>query len=496
MSCQASAHAQDLRASRLSLALVRDRSRNRVSSCLMFMMAGLCFGAALSAPQSTAQQRREREPNIIYAGRRAQLSAQAEGPIILWGFTGREEVSQAYVFTQEESFYYLTGHNEEGAGLIIFPPPKHDNGPSAAANDEALAGPREILFLPSKDPNKEKWNGVRMSPSDPDIVARTGFTTVKPFSEMRAEVEKLAKSFPNIYTILPYEKELGGYPHEKAVVDWLAIAAPQAKLKDIRQNIYALREIKSPGEIAFLQKAIELSLDAQLEAMKMMRPGLYEYQIAAKMVEVHAMGGSEAEGYAPIVGAGPNSVALHYDKLSRKIEDGDIVVLDVGAQYSGYSADITRTLPANGKFTARQREIYDIVLGAQNAAMATLKPGIDLCKKGGHSAYKVSYDYINSHGKDLHGKSLGQYYIHGLGHHIGLDVHDPGEYCEPLKPGMVITMEPGIYIPEENLGVRIEDDVLITPDGYKFLSERLPRDPDQIEKIMADAAKDRATPKP
>ena len=225
--------------------------------------------------------------------------------------------------------------------------------------------------------------------------------------------------------------------------------------------------------------------------MKMMRPGLYEYQIAAKMVEVHAMGGSEAEGYAPIVGAGPNSVALHYDKLSRKIEDGDIVVLDVGAQYAGYSADITRTLPANGKFTARQREIYDIVLGAQNAAMAAIKPGANLCKKGDQSLYKISYDYINTHGKDRHGKSLGQYYIHGLGHNIGLDVHDPGEYCQPLQPGMVVTMEPGIYIPEENLGVRIEDDVLITADGYKLLSERLPRDPDQIEKIMADAAKPR-----
>src|SRR4029077_4408042 len=114
-----------------------------------------------------------------------------------------------------------------------------------------------------------------------------------------------------------------------------------------------------------------------LEAMRMMRPGLHEYEVAAKMVDVHAMGGAEAEGYAPIVGAGPNSIALHYDKLSRKIEDGDIVVLDVAAQYSGYSADITRTLPANGKFTPRQLEIYDIVLGAQNAAMATLKPGVD-----------------------------------------------------------------------------------------------------------------------
>jgi Xaa-Pro aminopeptidase len=502
VSRQASGHTQDPSAPCLSSAPIRSLANDSHSRFLFFTAITGLFVAALSAPQLNAQQRREREPNIIYAERRAQLAAQTDAPIILWGFTGREEVSEANVFAQEENFYYLTGHNEEGAGLIIFPATKHDNsspapvGSSTAAHDDTSSSPREILLLPAKDPAKEKWNGVRFSPSDPDITSRTGFATVKPFTEMRAEVEKLAKNFPAVYTILPYEKELGGYPHEKQVVDWLQVAAPQAKVKDIRLNIYALRQIKSHGEIAFLQRAIELSLDAQLEAMKMMRPGLYEYQIAAKMVEVHAMGGSEAEGYAPIVGAGPNSVALHYDKLSRKIEDGDMVVLDVGAQYSGYSADITRTLPANGKFTPRQREIYEIVLGAQNAAMATLKPGVDLCKKGGHSAYKVSYDYINSRGKDLHGKSLGQYYIHGLGHDIGLNVHDPGEYCEPLKPGMVITMEPGIYIPEENLGVRIEDDILITPDGHKLLSERLPRDPDQIEKIMADAANARTLTKP
>jgi ketosteroid isomerase-like protein len=222
--------------------------------------------------------------------------------------------------------------------------------------------------------------------------------------------------------------------------------------------------------------------------MKLMRPGLFEYQVAAKMVEIHAWGGSEAEGYAPIVGAGPNSTALHYDKLSRKIEDGDIVVLDVGAQYSGYSADITRTIPANGKFTPRQREIYEIVLGAQNAAIAALKPGMDFCSKGDKNVHKVAYNYINSHGKDLHGKSLGAYFIHGLGHHIGLNVHDAGDHCAPFQPGMVITIEPGIYIPEESLGVRIEDDILITESGYKLLSERLPRDPVEIEKIMAEAA--------
>src|SRR6266403_1411494 len=439
----------------------------------------VCFAAG-----AQAQERREREPNSVYAERRANMAAQVDGPIILWGFTGREEISEAYVFAQEENFYYLNGHNEEGAGLLLLPFAKGGN---------AASGPREILFLPAKNPQKEKWNGVRMSPSDPGIEARTGFAAVKQFdTDFRSTIENLAKTFSSFYTILPYQKELGGYPHEKAVVDWLQLAAPQAKLKDIRAQIGALRQIKSPGEIAFLKEAIGLTLDSHLEAMKLMHPGLYEYQVAAKMVEVHAWGGSEAEGYAPIVGAGPNSTALHYDKLSRKIEDGDIVVLDVAAQYAGYSADITRTIPANGKYTARQREIYDIVLGAQNAALAALKPGMDFCSKGDKNVHKVAYSYINSHGKDLHGKALGIYFIHGLGHHIGVNVHDSGDHCAPFQPGMVITIEPGIYIPEENLGVRIEDDVFLAESGYQLLSERLPRDPDAIEKIMSEGTLARA----
>ncbi|HTQ60104.1 MAG TPA: Xaa-Pro peptidase family protein [Candidatus Solibacter sp.] len=460
--------------------------RGTIHRALLFACLVAILIVVTSACPARAQQRREREPNSVYAARRAKLAAEIDSPVLLWGFTGREESSQANVFAQEDNFYYLTGHNEEGAGLILLPTQK---------NREAYAswdGPQEMLFLPPKNPDQEKWNGFRMSPSDPGIQARTGFSGVLPFPEMRATLEKLAKFYPEIYTILPYEKENGGYPHEKQVVDWIRMAAPQLKLKDIRPNIEALREIKSQGEIDFLTQAIDLSLDAQFAAMRMVRPGLHEYQVAAKMVEVHAMGGSEAEGYAPIVGAGPNSTTLHYDKLVRKIEDGDIVVLDVGAQYSGYSADITRTLPANGKFTPRQLEIYNIVLGAQNAALAAIKPGMNYCSKGPKSVYKISYDYINSHGKDLHGQSLGRYYIHGLGHDIGLDVHDPGFYCKPLEPGMVVTVEPGIYIPEENLGVRIEDDILITDSGYKFLSERLPRDPAEIEKIMAEAAARRA----
>jgi Xaa-Pro aminopeptidase len=282
-----------------------------------------------------------------------------------------------------------------------------------------------------------------------------------------------------------------GYPHATIWSKWVGEAAPQATVKDVSSAVGTLRAIKSPGELALLTKAIDASVDAHFAAMKMMHSGLYEYQVAAKMVEIHAEAGCETEAYAPIVGSGINSTVLHYNKLDRKIDGGEVVLLDVAGQYSGYAADITRTLPADGKFTPRQREIYEIVLGAQNAALAALKPGMTLGGPAVISLQKIAMDYINSHGKDKEGRSLGRYYIHGLSHHLGLDVHDSSGLPHPLEPGMVITVEPGIYIPEENIGVRIEDDVLITPTGYKLLTERLPRSPDEIEKIMAEGKAER-----
>jgi len=455
------------------------------------MTAVLVLGLSVLAMASSGQQRREREPNSLYSERRQKLASTLDGPVVLLGYTGKEEEAQTYIFAQEDNFYYLTGQNEEEAALVLLPP----NG--SPQKKDYWTGPREILFLPAKDVRKEVWNGVRMSPSDPGIEARTGFALVKPYSELRATLENILKSYKTVYTTLPYEKELGGYPHDKETFEWLKAVAPQAEIKDIRKQIWTLRVIKSPTEIGFLRQAVDLSVDAQLEAMKMMRPGLYEYQVAAKMVYTHALGGSEAEAYAPIVGAGPNSTALHYDKLSRKIQDGDIVVIDVGAQYSGYAADITRTIPANGKFTARQREVYEVVLGAQNAALAAMKPGFTMGCRGNKdkkdTLQYIAFNYINTHGKDLHGKPLGQYFIHGLGHNLGLNVHDATvDYCTPLAPGMVVTVEPGVYIPEEDLGVRIEDDVLITETGIEVLSQKLPRNVDEIEQIMAEAAKRRA----
>ncbi len=417
----------------------------------------------------------EREPNAVFAERRAKLMAAINTPIVLFGYTGHEEANPSYVFQQEENFYYLTGHNEEGAGLLLVP---------ESAAQYGWTGAREILYLPPRNPAEEKWNGVRMGPDDPGIKEKTGFASVEEFSKLRETLTTLAKNYPDFYTELPGPHD-EGFPHAANWSNWVKDAVPQANLKDVSSAIDALRDIKSPGELALLQKAIGASVDAQLAAMKLMHSGLYEYQVAAKMVEIHAEAGCETEAYSPIVGSGINSTVLHYNKLDRQIDAGDIVLLDVAGQYSGYAADITRTIPADGKFSPRQREIYEIVLGAQNAALAALKPGMTIGGKSETSLQKIAIDYIDSHGKDKEGHSLGRYYIHGLSHHIGLDVHDPTVSSRPLEPGMVITIEPGIYIPEENLGVRIEDDVLITPNGYTLLTARLPRSPEEIEKIMA-----------
>jgi Xaa-Pro aminopeptidase len=215
-----------------------------------------------------------------------------------------------------------------------------------------------------------------------------------------------------------------------------------------------------------------------------MRPGLAEYQIAATMVGTYLELGCERSAYAPIVASGPNSVVLHYSANRRRIEAGDLVVMDVGGQYADYTTDVTRTVPASGKFTSRQREIYDIVLGAQKTAIAAVKPGMSLLGDSTTSLRKIAMDYIDTHGKDLQGGSLGKYFVHGLGHFVGLDVHDPGSFDTRLEPGMVITIEPGIYIPGENLGVRIEDTVLVTADGAEVLSSALPKEAEEIENLV------------
>jgi Xaa-Pro aminopeptidase len=421
-------------------------------------------------------QARFPQPAAEYQARRSKLRGQLDGPAVLFGYTSRNDAGEVAVFFQDEDFYYLTGYSEPDAALLLIPD---------AAGGKSASGPTEILYLPPRDPRESIWGGAHLGPNDPGVAEKTGFQAVRPFAELRADLATLAKTNPKFYTTLPKGPE-NGFPQMATWSAWVKEALPpQVELNDVQPELTQMRMVKSPGEIALLQKAVDASVDAQIAAMKMMRPGLFEYQVAAKMEEVHKWEGCSREAYSPIVGAGFFSTVLHYDALDNEIKDGEVVVIDVAGEYGGYDADITRTLPANGKFTARQREIYDIVLGAQNAAIAAAKPGVYMYGGPG-SLHAIAAEYINTHGKDKDGKPLGKYFVHGLGHGLGLNVHDPTEFHQPLQAGMVVTIEPGIYIRDENIGVRIEDDVLITADGNRLMTEKLPRNVDEIEKVMAE----------
>jgi Xaa-Pro aminopeptidase len=419
----------------------------------------------------------EREPLSVFHERRARLVRETggDGVIVLFGYRDADIAASVTTFRQNENFYYLTGWNEPEAMMLLVPKaPK----PGGAAELE-----REVLFIPPHD-FRERWTGPKLGPDDADASARSGFPTVKATSLFQSELLEALKTFPKIYTELTPQPESGEEYFQADVVSKLRKMAPLANLADLRLLVQRQRVVKSPGEIALMRKAVDASIEGHLAAMKTVRPGVWEYETAARMEFEFRRRGCEWPAYPPIVASGFFSTVLHYDADDHQMQDSDVVVMDVAGSYSGYASDITRTLPVNGHFTPRQREIYEIVLGAQNAALAAAKPGVYMVL-GKNSLHDIAFTYINTHGKDLHGNSLGQYFIHGLGHSVGLNVHDPMNYNEPLQPGMVVTMEPGIYIPEEKIGMRIEDDILITKDRYELLTSRLPRAVDEIEKLMA-----------
>jgi len=385
-----------------------------------------------------------------------------DGVLVLFG--ARESEDLHYGFFQDTNFLYLTGWEEPGAILILTP--EADQADPAYAQRAKL--PREILFLPQRVPGMEKWTGRKLGPSDATAGAATGFSAILPAERFESELRQLLESYPNLYTT------------GSEAMENLRRIAPLRNIQDVKGRLGNLRMNKSENEIARIQRATDVSVDAHRAAWKALRPGQFEYQIAGVMTATFMSSGCPRGAYAPIVGSGPNSTILHYSRNARRMDSGELAVMDVAAECGNYASDITRTVPVNGKFTKRQREIYDVVLGAQNAAIAALKPGVTISQ-----LTSIAREYINSHGKDLQGQPLGKYFIHGLSHHVGLDVHDESTVTAPLKAGMVITIEPGIYLPEESLGVRIEDIFLVTPTGSRNMSGALPRDPDELERALA-----------
>ncbi len=397
-------------------------------------------------------------PPTEYQTRREAIRQEVNGVLIVFGRTTKAEEELRTGFFQEPDFYYLSGWTEPDAVIL-------------ATKSE------EEIFLPPRNERYERYYGHKISAGDADAAALTGFKKVLSLSELERELFRLLGNGKTVQI-------LSSEPEASSVKPLLALR-PDVTVEDFSSQLNAHRESKSAAEQQLLQRAADVSVQAHVAAAQALQTGWFEYQTASLMEKSWGDAGCERPAYASIVASGPNAVVLHYAKNKRQMQAGDLVVIDAAAECDGYAADITRTLPVDGHFTSRQREIYEIVLGAQQAAIEEVKPGMVIGRKDTNgSLMKIAYDYINSHGKDQKAQPLGAYVLHGLSHHIGLDVHDPGDIMKPLQPGMVISIEPGIYIRDEQIGVRIEDMVLVTADGHKVLTEALPKTADEVEMLM------------
>jgi Xaa-Pro aminopeptidase len=421
----------------------------------------------------------DRQPNADYHARREALAKKTGGVVVLFAPMESDGPNDIYGFRQDDNFYYLSGLTEPGAALLIA-------ASAEASGNKPARAYTEILFLPSRNLTQEKWTGPKLGPENPDAPKITGFDRVDDMGRLPDEAMKVLAGVlrPVIYSDVAEHDQTSA---SMEPLEFLKDVNSFLSFQDVKPMIESLRTVKDAGEIALIRKAVDASVAAHFAAFKAMKPEMNEREIAALMQYEWGKRGCERPAYAPIVGSGFYSTVLHYSDDSNVMKPGDVVVIDAAGEYSMYASDITRTLPADGHFTPRQREIYDIVLGAQQAAEAAFKSGKSNMKHDDpDSLYKVAYDYINTHGKDLHGQPLGQYFIHGLGHPVGLNVHDATDHNVPLGPGQVFTIEPGIYIPEEKIGVRIEDDYYVDQDGKLIkLSAALPSKAEDVEKMMA-----------
>lgn len=431
-----------------------------------FARAAALLSVAVLAGAASAQPL-EREPWEAYAARRHALADAVErGAIVLFGLSAAEGRQGRGGFHQENNFYYLTGCVAPGAAVLIEPASKGRRY-------------RETLYLPAPRSSRDVWDGPALDPDAARSRSWSGFVRVRPSEDLAHDLERAQGRGLRLRTLFPIERDdfLGG--PEPDAPGRLREMLDDPELSDVRQEIARLRAVKTSGETALIEQAVRATQAAHRAAWGQLRPGLYEHQLFAPMSATLLDRGCARTAYPPIVGSGPGSVVLHYAAMARRMEAGDVVLTDVGGEYSGYAADITRTLPVAGRFTERQRQVYDWVLGAQQAVIDAVRPGMRLTGRGPGSLQAVAESWF-----ERQETGLSAHMPHGVGHHVGLDVHDPAP-AGPLQPGMVITVEPGLYFPDEELGVRIEDMLLVTEDGARILGDALPKDPDELERILS-----------
>ena len=395
-----------------------------------------------------------------------------------------------YRFRQDSDFFYLTGFEEPEAIAVVKPG----------------AGDEYVLFVRPRDPEREIWDGRRagVDGAKSEFGAQAAF----PVAEFDSKLREILDGAETLYYRLGVQRDLD----DKIIREIANMRAlnrkpihPPTTIIDPATIIHELRVIKSPDELELMQKAADIAAEAHVEAMQAARPGMREFELEALIEQVFRRHGAAGPAYTSIVGAGANATVLHYINNDGELRDGELLLVDAGAEYKGYASDITRTFPIGGRYSQAQRDIYDLVLKAQMSCVEMVRPGVTHDELKQHSIEvltegMVQLGLLQGEPEQLiKEKKYEKFYMHGLGHMLGIDVHDVGAYyygkeSRALEAGVVMTVEPGVYIapdtkdvPEKYLGigVRIEDDVLCTNDVPRVLTSKVPKDPQEIEALMA-----------
>ena len=428
----------------------------------------------------------------IFTERRQRLGASlpANSAIVIAGAsTHYRNADSSYAFRQDSNFWYLTGFNEAESTLVVL-------------TDDAQVT-QSIAFVPEKDKLKEIWDGYRAGPEG--AVKDHGFDGAFNNSEINDKLPELLKGFSRVF--YPVGKNSG---LDQNIIEWIKAAKSKDRhsstidIADASSKVGNQRLIKDDYEIDLMKKACLISAESHVEAMKFVKPGMTEQEMEAFYLYEFAKRGGRFSAYTPIVAGGENACVLHYVENSRLLNEGDLLLVDAGCEYDFYASDITRTFPVSGKFTDAQLAIYEVVLEAQLKSIEAVSVNNNVMDAQTISEKVITQGLIDlgiltGSMEDLHAAgAFKEFYMHKIGHWLGIDVHDAGDYMEDnqfmqFKPGMVTTIEPGIYIPSvanvadkwKGIGIRIEDDILVTPEGNQNLTEFVPSDPKEIEALMA-----------
>lgn len=445
-----------------------------------------------------------RADTSAFVERRARLAARMEPGAVAVLATAPETVRNGdseYPYRHDSYFYYLSGFTEPESVLVL-----------VAALGDAPA--RAILFCREKNVEREIWDGFRYGPEA--ARAAFGFDEAYPIDELDAQMAGLIANAPALYYALGHsaalDAQVSGWLKAVRAKSRTGITAPSTT-HHLLGILDEMRLLKDAGEQALMQRAARIAAGAHARAMRFTRPGVVEYEIEAELLHEFRRHGAQFPAYTPIVASGANACVLHYNANNRPCLDGELVLVDAGCELDGYASDITRTWPVNGRFSAPQRALYELVLRAQQAAFAAIVPGrpysdvhtaaVNVLAGGMLELGLIDRTKYGTLDDAVADKAHLPFYMHGTGHWLGMDVHDVGPYRDltlpdrpsrPLLPGMALTVEPGIYVrpgegvPEEywNIGIRIEDDVIVVDDGCRILSGDAPKSVRDIEALMGE----------